>query len=110
MLVAFVVTSFLAPVRIFSSVVQPDPKLIVNVGGKSPQITNAGFSGASDTLWNFYEATTFQASSVGIPGTVLAPLADVRISGVIDGGLIAENVWSTNEFHYAPFSSTWLVP
>ena len=82
-------------------------------GSFSPQITNAGFSNipnVTSILWNFYEATSFYAASVSIPGTVLAPFANANLGGNIDGALIAENVVSTNEFHYFPFHGNWLVP
>ena len=88
--------------------------VIINVSGAKVQVANAGFSTGgvlpSSILWNLYQATSFSASSVGIPGSVLAPFANASLGGNINGTLIAESVVSTNEFHQSPFAGNWLVP
>jgi choice-of-anchor A domain-containing protein len=87
--------------------------VIINVSGTNVKVANAGFTtyvSAGRTLWNLYQATSFYASSVGIPGSVLAPFANASLGGNINGTLIAETVLSTNEFHQAPFGGNWLVP
>jgi choice-of-anchor A domain-containing protein len=87
--------------------------VIINVSGASVSIANAGLTayvGPSRILWNLYESTDFYASSVGIPGSVLAPFAQARLGGNINGTLVADTLVSTNEFHQVPFEHNWLVP
>jgi choice-of-anchor A domain-containing protein len=87
--------------------------VIINVLGYDARIANAGITAktsATKILWNFYQATSLYATAVGIPGSVLAPFANARLGGNINGTLIAETVLSTNEFHQYPFQSNWLVP
>lgn len=87
--------------------------VIINVSGPSVKIVDLGITNyitVSKLLWNFSEATSLYISSVGLPGSVLAPSANASLGGNINGTLIAQTVNSTNEFHYAPFQHNWLVP
>jgi choice-of-anchor A domain-containing protein len=87
--------------------------VIINVSGTTPRIVNAGITNyalVNRVLWNFYQATSLYVTSVGIPGSVLAPFAQASLGGNINGTVIAETVESTNEFHQTPFLHNWLVP
>ena len=89
--------------------------ILINVTGTNIQFGNMGFSGttrgASSILWNFYQATRAQIGNVGLPGSVLAPLAIVSLSwGSVDGTLAAWDVQATSEFHWAPFHNNALIP
>jgi choice-of-anchor A domain-containing protein len=87
--------------------------VIINVSGSSVSIKNMGISsvnGYAGLLWNLYEANSLTVSSVGLPGSVLAPFANASLGGNMAGTLIAETVVSNNEFHQWPFQHNWLVP
>ena len=80
------------------------------------QIQNAGFNihqlPLSQILWNFYEAKTVTVTSVGVPGSILAPLATVTLSnGEMRGTIVANSINANGEELYeAPFKGNWLVP
>jgi choice-of-anchor A domain-containing protein len=78
---------------------------VINVRGTSATVQNFGFalSGgitASGILYNFMEATTLNAGSIGIQGTMLAPYANVTFNnGAWDGGIYALSLTGTAEGH-----------
>jgi choice-of-anchor A domain-containing protein len=87
----------------------------VNVGSASVVVINVTgtptgtlplvntFSGSSDVIWNFVNATSLSFSTWA--GTVLAPDATVTDpSGSMDGPLVAATFNQTNEVHANPFT------
>ena len=83
--------------------------VLINVSGTSAVFSNMGISGtatAADTLFNFYQATTLLMSSIGVEGSILAPLADVNFAnGQMDGILIANSFTGGGELHNHPFNN-----
>lgn len=79
--------------------------IIFNVSGSTVNFNandESGVTGASDIIWNFYQAKTVTLGTQ-IAGTVLAPLANVTNDNQIDGTLVA-NSWSGNgELHDYPY-------
>jgi choice-of-anchor A domain-containing protein len=79
--------------------------VVINVRGTSATVQNFGFalSGgitASGILYNFMEATTLNAGSIGIQGTMLAPYANVTFNnGAWDGGIYALSLTGNAEGH-----------
>ncbi len=68
--------------------------VLINVTGTTAQLQNMGInlSGVSSqqVLFNFPTATSLAIQGVGVPGSILAPLAAVNFSnGVINGTLVA---------------------
>jgi len=56
-------------------------------------------------VYNFYQATSFSLSGIGIKGTILAPFADVSFSnGQINGTLIGNSLIGGGESHHYPFN------
>jgi choice-of-anchor A domain-containing protein len=85
--------------------------VLLNVLGTSPVVRNIGFggNGAADPthlLFNFPQATSLELADLTVPGTVLAPGADVTISSAReDGSLIANAVEGRSVgFHSSPFT------
>ncbi len=81
--------------------------VIVNVAGDSIYF-NGGldFIGAENatTLYNFYEATYLNISSIDVKGTLLAPKADVDfVSGQLNGQFIAKSVKGQGQFNICKF-------
>ncbi len=78
--------------------------VVVNVSGAVDSMSNIGiFLNGVDNrhvLYNFFEATSLTLASIGVQGTILAPLADVDFaSGNIDSTLIAKNLTGMGEAH-----------
>ncbi|MEY4591071.1 MAG: hypothetical protein RL497_3147 [Pseudomonadota bacterium] len=75
-------------------------KAIINVSGSSLNVTNTNLTGAwnaSNTLWNFYNATTLDFNSMAVKGSVLAYNANVFDgSGGFDGSLYAKSYTNTS--------------
>ncbi|HYH97806.1 choice-of-anchor A family protein [Hyalangium sp.] len=82
-----------------------DSLVVVNVRGTSATLANLGItmSGGLDAhgiLYNFPDATTLSAGSIGIWGTILAPYAHVTFNnGNWDGGIYAVSLTGTAEGH-----------
>lgn len=77
---------------------------IVSVSGTNDQMINIGTQffgiGPQNTLFNFYEATSLNISQIAVPGSILAPLADVNFTGAnINGTLVAKSLHGNGEFH-----------
>lgn len=101
--------------RLISFHVPSGSTVVVNVTGSAPWIVNAGIAlsgvDAGHLLWNFPDATTLTMRSVGFPGSILAPHAAADLQwGDIRGTLVADTVFATSEFHFAPFHDNWLAP
>jgi len=85
-------------------------QVLINVSGTSDSMSNTGFGGTfnsdTNTLFNFYQATSLSLSGVGIDGSVLAPLANVTFnSGQLNGQLIAATFSGYGELHEENFNN-----
>jgi choice-of-anchor A domain-containing protein len=88
-------------------------QVLINVSGTAVNFGNMGINGtfnADDTLFNFFDATSLTMSSIGIEGSILAPLADVTfLSGQMNGQLIANSfggaAWGVGELHNYLFNN-----
>jgi choice-of-anchor A domain-containing protein len=74
---------------------------------------NCQESGASNVLFNFYEAQTVDMQSVF--GSILAPFADITYTnGQAQGTVIANSIggplYRTGEFHFVPYTGLLAVP
>ncbi len=68
-------------------------KAIINVSGNL-SVSNTNLTGAwnySNTLWNFYDATSLNFNAMAVKGSVLAFGADVFDGGGFDGSLYAKS-------------------
>jgi len=81
--------------------VQNDAVVLINVEGEQSGFTQMGFNQlmmdmSSRLLFNFYQTTTLEITSVGINGSILAPYAHINShSGQINGTTIAAS-WNGN--------------
>lgn len=86
--------------------------LIINIPGATNSMSGGlALNGISrgNVLYNFYESTTINASSIALYGSMLAPYATLNLtSGSIDGNAILLNAVQRNggEFHNYPFTGT----
>lgn len=86
---------------------------ITNLGGVN---LNQGFSawqsnnniGASNILWNFYEALEIDLGSMRLNGSLLAPYADIRSWNDIDGSVAARSYSGAGQIHNQLFN--WRLP
>jgi choice-of-anchor A domain-containing protein len=82
--------------------------VVVNVSGTSVNFSandQSGANGANNIIWNFYQATTLNFSTL-IGGTVLATQAAVTNNNQIDGGLFAQSWTGSGELHSYGFTGT----
>lgn len=73
-------------------------KAIINVAG-NVNISNTNLNGGwnySNTLWNFYDATSVNFNYMAVKGTVLAATAHVQNSAGFDGALYAKSYTNTS--------------
>jgi len=89
--------------------------VLINVAGQSVTWDNmsVGLNGVQNynVIYNFFEATTLNLSSIGINGSILAPKADVTFNnGQFNGILVAKSLNGTGEFHDVGFQGTLPVP
>lgn len=95
--------------------------VIINVSGSSVFNRggvnfNAGFGaqaggnniGASNILWNFYEATSIDFGSTRFNGSVLAPYADIRMTNDFDGSVAAKSYTGAGQVHNYLFNGAGL--
>jgi len=89
--------------------------LVFNISGANDFMKNFSMSAFAsllgnsynNVLFNFYEATSLTLEGIGIEGSILAPLADVKANnGNIDGTIIAKSYKGTMELHDVPFEET----
>jgi len=82
--------------------------VIINVSGTDISVAGGvnlvdGFRhdniGASNILWNFYEATTIDFNNLAMFGSVLAPTANITGGAVFDGAVAANSYTGAREFH-----------
>ncbi len=87
----------------------------VNVAG-GVNLTGNGFAkqadmnnlGASNILWNFYEAESIDFNNLATVGSVLALDADITGGAVFDGSVAAQSYTGAREFHSHGFD--WEQP
>lgn len=92
-------------------------KAIINVAGNL-NVANTNLNGGwnySNTLWNFYTATTVDFNYMAVKGSVLAANADVFDSGGFDGSLYAQSYTNTtlreiHGFFWTPPTTETEVP
>ena len=83
--------------------------VLVNVDGGSLALANLGIrirgTGQQKVLYNFAAATSLTLSSVGVPGSILAPRTTVGFtSGQINGQLIAASFTGPAALNHQPFT------
>ncbi len=105
----------LAMANSFSVVVPTGSFALFNISGVVDQASNFGMFltniTASNILYNFYEATSLTINSVGVKGTVLAPLANVTFNnGSVQGTLIAASLNGQGNLINAGYAGTLLDP
>jgi len=87
----------LADTNTFTLNIKPGSTALINVSGTSGLFYGSGVNiiggDASSVLWNFYEATNLNFYSIGVKGSVLAPLADYTPTGYgnIDGQVFVKS-------------------
>ena len=83
---------------------QKDPSL------PSPAFTEAALD-PSHLLFNFADATSLSLNGVGVPGTILAPKADITLGYLqINGTVIANSVTGPGQINLHPYAGTLLDP
>ncbi len=87
--------------------IPPSAAAVLNITGSAAQLRGLGFStgstGPSQIILNFPQATAVTLSSIGISGTVLAPLAAVQLdSGEVLGQVLASSFSGTGQVNLAP--------
>jgi choice-of-anchor A domain-containing protein len=99
--------------------VPTDATLVFNISGTSVGMGNfdmlnfKNLLGESwdNVLFNFYEAETLSLGSIGIYGSILAPMADITTGyGQIDGTVIANSWTGSMELHDVPFDGEETPP
>ncbi len=80
--------------------------ILINVAGQSVNWTAGNMVGDLTqnkwrelVVWNFYEATSINFGSKNMNGQVLAPFADVKAGGPIDGSIFAKSLTTSGEVH-----------
>jgi choice-of-anchor A domain-containing protein len=101
--------SELVNVRNYDFTVPVGAKIIINVLGNNPYIRWASFNRnnaimPSMILFNFPDATSLQAESVFITGSILAPKATVDLHwGQVGGTTVVKKASANIELHWAKF-------
>jgi len=78
--------------------------ILVNISGKDVSLQNFGFNilgtDKQKVIYNFYEATNLTASSIGIQGSILAPLANFNFNnGQVNGNVVVASLTGNGESH-----------
>lgn len=78
--------------------------ILVNISGKNVSLQNFGFNilgtDKQKVIYNFYEATNLTASSIGIQGSILAPLANFNFNnGQVNGNVVVASLTGNGESH-----------
>ncbi len=81
--------------------------VLVNVSGNNID-WNGGLTvngtAVTNVLYNFYEAHTLYIHNIDVLGSVLAPYADLELTSVINGQVIAQSMTGTGQFNYKLFT------
>ncbi len=80
----------------------------VNMNNGFQALANASNVGASNILWNFFEATEINFGSIRVNGSVLAPFANVTMHNDFEGGLAALSYTGQGQIHNHLFN--WTPP
>ncbi|HMV67419.1 MAG TPA: choice-of-anchor A family protein, partial [Myxococcota bacterium] len=104
--------AWLAAAHTLNIDVPPGAAAIVNVQGASASMMNMGIflhgGTAARTIYNFYGTTRLDLAGVGVPGTILAPWADVTFdNGSQLGLLVGWSVTGSAELYHRPL--TWTL-
>jgi len=78
--------------------------VVVNISGTNVSLQNFGFNiegtDKQHILFNFYQATSITASSIGVEGSILAPLASFAFNnGNVEGNVIVNSLTGNGESH-----------
>ncbi|MFN6563961.1 MAG: choice-of-anchor A family protein [Nostoc sp. ChiSLP01] len=78
--------------------------ILVNISGKDVSLQNFGFNilgtDKQKVIYNFYEATNLTASSIGIQGSIFAPLANFNFNnGQVNGNVVVASLTGNGESH-----------
>lgn len=101
----------LAVINNFQIFAPPGSTVVVNVTGTIASMQNFGFNingtDQQKVLYNFAQATQLTLSSIGVQGSILAPLAAVTFNnGQLNGNLIAGSLSGSGESHNYLFNGT----
>ncbi len=82
--------------------------VVFNITGASAQLANFSLESLaairSRVLFNFPQATTLTLTSIGIEGSILAPLADINTpQGVVKGTVVAKSWNGIMQLNHEPF-------
>ena len=86
-----------------------DTTYVFNISGSNPGLTNMGLQALEavrdHVVFNFHQASSLQLASIGVEGTVLAPLANIENpAGVIKGHLFANSWNGPMQINHVPFT------
>jgi choice-of-anchor A domain-containing protein len=94
------------------TMIPTDATLVFNISGSSVGMGNFDMQGFKNllgeswdnVLFNFYEAEELNLYSIGIYGSILAPLADITTGyGQINGTVVAKSWTGPMQVNYGPF-------
>lgn len=109
--------AFSTDVRTMNIKADADQTVVINVtGDTSTFMDSMGFHlfggvGEEDIVFNFPDSTELNIYGVTVPGSVLAPFADVTFNnGNIDGTLVAISSKGGGEFHSVMFEGEFCPP
>jgi len=80
---------------------------LINVTGSAVTLSSMGMNGfdAARTMWNLPSAQWLTITSIMLPGTVLAPMAETTFdSANIDGQLITGHLMGAGQSHHVPLT------
>ncbi len=77
---------------------------VINIGNNGwnlPGFDKDGVNGigASNILWNFYQAETVQLGASNFMGSILAMSADVTLNSTLDGAIGAKSLYTNRQIH-----------
>jgi len=107
-----ITASQLASIPSFSFNLNGAKSVIINVSGASVDFAanyQGALSDANDIIWNFYKATSVTLCTQ-IPGTILAPYANVSNANQIDGVLVAKSWTGSGELHDYAYTGSNPLP
>lgn len=109
--------AFSTDIRTMNIKAGADQTVVINLTGDTTTFMDAmgfrlyGGVGEEDIVFNFPDTTALRVNAVTVPGSVLAPFADVSFdNGNIDGTLVAISAKGGGEFHSVPFAGEFCPP
>jgi choice-of-anchor A domain-containing protein len=93
----------------FNLSVPAGSSVLVNVDGASVTLQNFGFQlgglPSGQVLFNLHQATSVTMQSIGVEGSLLAPLAHLQFNnGVIHGSLVGRTLQGNGQSNQRPFT------